>query len=187
MLGDRVRARDADYHARVFVADPAIARCLHPPPAPPPPDLRHGAIGTKVGLGIGAPYGGEVGFGGEVGLPYVGLVAAIGIAGRAPGWSVGVRGYLRGRFAFIRPHVTAVYGTTAVYAERMFDGDSWELVERTLYGFGIFAGVDIDIGDAGGFRVAVGGGLSWQPDAPVDAVDRSRFTPAFSAGVDHEW
>jgi hypothetical protein len=187
ILGRRVAAVSAAHHARVFVVDPAIARCLSPPPAPPPPDLRHGALGTKVGLGIGAPYGGEAGFGAEVGLPHVGLVAAMGIAGRSLGWSVGVRGHLRDRFASVRPHVTALYGTTAVYVERVWSETGWQQMRHALHGFGAYAGADIDIGDPGSYRLAVAVGVSWQSDAPVDVVDRSRVAPSFVVGVDHEW
>jgi hypothetical protein len=64
-----VRRTDPEYHANVFVNDPAIATCLHgqlppgmtPEQAPPGPRARPGAKGLKVGaylLGIGVVVGG---------------------------------------------------------------------------------------------------------------------------------
>jgi hypothetical protein len=186
IIGRRVAKLDRQHHARVFVLDPTIARCL-PTLAPPPPAPRRGPIGAKVGVGIGAPYGGEVGISTELRLAHAGLVGSIGIAGRSLGWSVGLRTYLRDRFVFVRPHVTTVYGTTSVYVQRVASGMASQRVRQTLRGVGVYVGVDIDIGEPGALRVSVAAGVTWQPDDPVDVVDESWVAPYLVAGFDHEW
>src|SRR5262245_33087753 len=117
LLGSRVRAVDPAYYTQVFVRDPDITACLRPRPPEPDVDRRHAGPGAKLGVGVGPVYGG-FGLAAEGGLPHVVFVGGVGYLSQNIGWSVGIRGHVFGRFHWLRPHVTLLYGTTAVFTEQ---------------------------------------------------------------------
>lgn len=93
--------------------------------------------GGKASVGSGVPYGTPlVGFGLELDLgPYVSVLGGVGAGTYRSPWSVGARVKLLPEGRKWRPHLTGV---------------------RWTEGYGVYAGVDHDIGKPGGFVLTYG-------------------------------
>jgi hypothetical protein len=109
---------------------------------------------ASLNLGIGVPYGV---FGGAItaGMDYFALMAGAGSTIFAGfGYGIGARVYFMDTSPhYVRPHFTAVWGTTALYR---ISGDVD--MNGTLRGFGFYAGLDQDVGEPGGLFLSYGVG-----------------------------
>jgi hypothetical protein len=138
--------------------------------APPEPRREPSLLVGSVGFGMGVPYGV---FGGAVtlGFDYLALIAGVGttvVAGA--GYGVGARIYLVHSGHEFRPHLTAVWGTTATYQNGTYP--AWPSV---VTGVGFYAGLDHDFGEAGGWYATYGLGYITHlsespPGTPIDAM-----------------
>jgi|WetSurMetagenome_2_1015567.scaffolds.fasta_scaffold587660_1 hypothetical protein len=116
---------------------------------------------------MGIPYGV---FGGAVslGFDYLALIASIGttVVGGA-GYAVGARIYFADSGHEFRPHLTAVWGTTATFQTGSYD--SWS---QEVTGFAFYAGIDQDLGEPGAWYATYGLGYvtygsASPPSSPV--------------------
>ena len=121
-------------------------------------------VAAQIGVGLGIPYG-VLGVGVDVGVPHFSFVGGIGttIFGGA-GWAVGGRVYFFDRTRRFRPHVTVVYGTTAVVTD-LFD------TGYTLKGVAFYGGLDHDIGPPGGLTLTYGIGGFTHEALPPNVTD----------------
>lgn len=94
----------------------------------------------KAGIGSGLPYGTPLlGFGIEVDLgDHVAALGGVGVGNYEAPWAVGARLSLKGPRTKWRPHVTGMYWTE---------------------GYGVYAGVDHDVGKPGGLVLTYGIGF----------------------------
>jgi hypothetical protein len=182
MLSGRVHDLDPAYHARVFATDPTILSCGNVSAEPRSRD----GFGGKLGFGLGMPYGG-MGAGIELGLPHVAFAAGMGavlMPGNAQfGYSAGVRGYLVDRTHAFRPSLTALYGVTGAVCE-ITDFSFTCTRSYPLYGVGIFAGFDHDVGAPGAVVLTYGFGVLVS-DVP-DEIMAERTSAKLMFGVNYE-
>jgi hypothetical protein len=102
----------------------------------------------------------------NLGMDYFTLMAGGGtsiVAGA--GYALGLRLYFLDTGHKYRPHVTAVWGTTAAYKI----SGSVDM-KGTLHGFGFFGGIDQDIGAPGDFFLTYGVGYITHEDLPDDVL-----------------
>jgi hypothetical protein len=140
--------------------------------APPQPEHEPSLFVASVGFGMGVPYGV---FGGAVtlGFDYLALTVGLGttvVAGA--GYGFGARIYFVDSGHEFRPHVTAVWGTTAVY-----QNGEYESSFGVVRGFGFYVGLDHDVGLPGGWYMTYGlGYITYgdktpaSSDAPINAM-----------------
>jgi len=126
----------------------------------------------SVGFGLGVPYG-VLGGAVTLGFDYLAIIAGVGttvVAGA--GYGLGVRAYFLDSGHKVRPHVTAVWGTTAAY---QITG----AVEMTgvLTGFGFYAGLDHDIGEPGDWYATYGLGYITHESLPYGLTASDVGTP----------
>lgn len=128
------------------------------------PTHQPSVISGSVNGGFGIPYGG---IGGQVtlGFDYLAVSAGAGTVFYGSGWSVGARVYLADTSHKFRPHLTAVYGTTAAYQITVIGGTD---LQGTMKGFGFYAGLDHDVGDPGAFFMTYGVGVITHEDFPQE-------------------
>jgi hypothetical protein len=119
----------------------------------------------SLSAGLGVPYG-VLGGAINLGMDYVTLMAGGGttvVAG--PGYALGLRVHFLDTSHRYRPHLTAVWGTTAAYKiSGTVD------MKGTLRGFGFFAGIDQDVGEPGDVYLTYGGGYITHEDLPDDVL-----------------
>jgi hypothetical protein len=118
-----------------------------------------------VGVGLGVPYG-VLGGAVTLGFDYLAVIAGVGttvVAGA--GYGIGVRAYFLDSGNRLRPHFTAVWGTTAAYK---ISG----AVDMTgvLTGYGFYAGMDHDFGVLGDWYATYGLGYITHKDLPASVV-----------------
>jgi hypothetical protein len=133
--------------------------------APPAPKRDPSFFVSSVGGGLGVPYG-VLGGAVTVGFDYLSLMVGGGttiVAGA--GYGLGLRAYFLDSGHKLRPHFTAVWGTTAAYAiSGVVD------MKGVLTGFGFYAGLDHDFGEPGGFFATYGLGYITHQDLPASVV-----------------
>jgi hypothetical protein len=108
--------------------------------------------GGKVGVGMGVPYGTPLlGLGVELDLgPYAAVLGGVGVGHYHQPWSGGLRIRFAGPEKKWRPHVTGL---------------------RWTEGYGVYLGVDHDVGRPGGIVLTYGIGFGdVNPEANVGTV-----------------
>ena len=128
------------------------------------PALAHNTF-VKLGAGLGIPYGG-FGAAAEIGTSYVSVLGGVGSLVYGPGWSVGGRVYALPPEKVWRPHATVVYGATTFYKIT----GAYE-TNGILKGFGIYLGVDQDIGRPGGSVMTYGLGYVTHESLPAGLTE----------------
>ena len=137
----------------------------------------------KIGIGLGVSYG-VIGAGAEIGTQYIAVVGGVGTLAviSGGGWGIGGRAYFLNSTHKWRPHLTIIYGTTALYSI-----SGAVEAEGALKGMGIYLGVDQDVGKIGGFSFTYGLGFITHEDIPQDVTNRVSAAggslPSFGAPI----
>lgn len=143
-----------------------------PPPSPPEPKREPSLFVGSVGFGLGVPYG-VLGGAVTLGFDYLAIIAGVGttvVAGA--GYGLGVRAYFLDSGHKVRPHFTAVWGTTAAY---QITGSV--NLTGVLNGFGFYAGLDHDIGAPGDWYATYGLGYITHESLPYGLTASDVGTP----------
>jgi hypothetical protein len=125
-------------------------------------------LSGSINVGLGVPYGG-LGGGATFGFDYFAVIAGAGTELAGIGWSVGARVYLMGSGRKLRPHLSAVYGTTGMYRFIDVGGDNFE---GTVNGFAFYAGLDHDVGQPGRYFMTYGIGVVTHGALPQEVEAR---------------
>ena len=142
------------------------------PIAPPPPPRETSLFVGSVGFGLGVPYG-VLGGAVTLGFDYLAIIAGVGttlVAG--VGYGIGARVYFLDSGYRVRPHFTAVWGTTAAY---QITGEVD--ITGVLTGFGFYAGLDQDFGQLGDWYATYGLGYITHGDLPYGLTASDVGTP----------
>jgi hypothetical protein len=123
-------------------------------PEAPTASSESSTFSGSIAAGLGIPYG-VLGGGFTLGIDYAQLIAGVGTSIYAgAGYSAGLRLHILDSSHSWRPHLTAVYGTTAIYKiSGAVD------LKGVLRGFAVYVGVDQDVGEPGGFFMTYGVGF----------------------------
>jgi hypothetical protein len=143
-----------------------------PPLVSPEPKRVPSLFVGSVGFGLGVPYG-VLGGAVTLGFDYLAIIAGVGttvVAGA--GYGIGARLYFLDSGYKVRPHFTAVWGTTAAYQiTGAYD------MSGVLTGYGFYAGVDHDFGVPGDWYATYGLGYITHGSLPAGLTASDVGTP----------